>query len=189
MINPIAAAAGALLLLGTVAGAQAASPTGIYSFKVKDIEGKDVSLSQYKGKVLMIVNTASLCGNTPQYAGLEKMYEKYKDQGFRILAFPANDFGQQEPGSNTEIHTFCTAKYNVTFDLFSKISVKAPDQAPLYTFLTEKDSDPKFAGPIEWNFAKFLIGRDGQIINRFPAQHDPMSADVVEAVEGALKAK
>ncbi len=143
-------------LLPQSADAAPAKATGVLSYTVQDINGKDVPLSHYKRKVLLIVNTASLCGNTPQYASLEKLYEKYKGQGLRILAFPANDFGQQEPGSNTEIHQFCTAKYNTTFDLFSKISVKAPNQAPLYTFLTSKDTDPQFGGDIEWNFAKFL---------------------------------
>ena len=166
-----------------------AAPTGVYSYTVKDIDGKSVPLSSYKGKVLMIVNTASLCGNTPQYAGLEKLYEKYKGKGLRILAFPANDFGKQEPGSNGEIHEFCTAKYNVTFDLFSKISVKQPDQAPLYAYLTDKTTDPKFGGDIEWNFAKFLVSRHGEVIDRFPAGHQPESEDVVAAVEAALAEK
>jgi glutathione peroxidase len=171
------------------AGAAPAPPkqTGVLSYTVQDIDGKSVPLSRYKGKVLMIVNTASLCGNTPQYASLEKLDQKYKAQGLRILAFPANDFGQQEPGTNGEIRQFCTAKYNATFDLFSKVSVKAPNQAPLYTFLTSKETDPKFGGDIEWNFAKFLIGRNGQVVARFPAGHDPLSPDVVTALETELK--
>ena len=131
-----------------VATAEAAPGAPIYHFTVKDIDGKDVSLSRYKGDVLLIVNTASLCGNTPQYAALESLYEKYKGQGFRILAFPANDFAHQEPGSNGDIREFCTSKYSVTFDLFSKISVKDPDKAPLYAYLTDKSTDPKFGGDI-----------------------------------------
>jgi glutathione peroxidase len=165
----------------------AAKPHGLYSYTVKDIDGKDVPLKSYKGHVLMIVNTASLCGNTPQYASLQKLYEKYKGQGLRILAFPANNFGQQEPGSNAEIHEFCTGKYKTTFDLFSKVSVKGDGQTPLYKYLTDKKTDPKFGGDIEWNFAKFLVDKNGQIINRFPAGHDPLSDDVVAAVEDALK--
>ena len=162
-------------------------PTGVLSYTVQNIDGKSVPLSRYKGKVLMIVNTASLCGNTPQYASLEKLNQKYKASGLRILAFPANDFGQQEPGTNGEIRQFCTAKYNATFDLFSKVSVKAPNQAPLYTFLTSKESDPKFGGDIEWNFAKFLVNRKGQVVGRFQAGHDPLSPDVVGALETELK--
>jgi len=165
------------------------APEGVLSYKVKDIDGKDVSLSRYAGKVLLIVNTASLCGNTPQYAKLQKLYETYKDQGLCILAFPANNFGSQEPGDNGQIKTFCTGKYNVTFDLFSKISVKGDDKAPLYQFLTDKTTDPQFGGEIEWNFAKFLVNRQGEVINRFPAGHDPESPDVVAAIEAALKEK
>ena len=180
-----------LLTLATslppAAEAAPAKPTGVLSYTVQDIDGKSVPLSRYKGKVLMIVNTASLCGNTPQYASLEKLDQKYKAQGLRILAFPANDFGQQEPGTNGEIRQFCTSKFNSTFDLFSKVSVKAPNQAPLYTFLTSKDTDPKFGGDIEWNFAKFLIGRNGQVVARFQAGHDPLSPDVVTALEMELK--
>ncbi len=190
MAHPLIPTLGALLFLGAVSGGRAdAAPANVYGYTVKDIDGKDVKLSKYKGDVLLIVNTASLCGNTPQYASLEKLYEKYKGDGLRILAFPANDFAHQEPGTNAEIHEFCTAKYSVSFDLFSKISVKEPDQAPLYAYLTDKGSDPKFGGPIEWNFAKFLIGRDGQIVNRFPAGHDPLLPDVTGAIEDALKTK
>lgn len=174
-------------LLPPAAEAAPAKPAGVLSYTVQDIDGKSVPLSRYKGKVLMIVNTASLCGNTPQYASLEKLDQKYKAHGLRILAFPANDFGQQEPGTNGEIRQFCTAKYNATFDLFSKVSVKPPNQAPLYTFLTSKDTDPKFGGDIEWNFAKFLVDRKGQVVARFPAGHDPLSPDVVTALETELK--
>lgn len=176
-----------LVALTPEAQAAPAKSTGVLSYTVQDIAGKNVPLSHYKGKVLLIVNTASLCGNTPQYASLEKLYETYKGRGLRILAFPANDFGSQEPGSNGDIHQFCTGKYKTTFDLFSKISVKAPNQAPLYAFLTSKDTDPQFGGDIEWNFAKFLIGRSGQVVGRFPAGHDPLSPDVVAAVETELK--
>ncbi len=180
-----------LLTLGALTPREAtavpAKPTGVLSCTVQDIDGKSVPLSRYKGKVLMIVNTASLCGNTPQYASLEKLDQKYKAAGLRILAFPANDFGRQEPGTNGEIRQFCTAKYNATFDLFSKVSVKAPNQAPLYAFLTSKETDPQFGGPIEWNFAKFLIGRSGQVVARFLAGHDPLSPDVVAPLETELK--
>ena len=170
----------------TAHAAPTAPKSGVLSYTVLDIAGAPVPLSRYAGRVLLIVNTASLCGNTPQYKSLEALYEKYRGRGLRILAFPANDFGQQEPGSNPEIHQFCTQKYQTSFDLFSKISVKAPHQAPLYTFLTSKATDPQFGGDIEWNFAKFLIGRNGKVVNRFPAGHDPLSPDVVAAVETEL---
>ncbi|MDQ2730076.1 MAG: glutathione peroxidase [Armatimonadota bacterium] len=177
-----------LLPVGAVAAAdEATAPSEPLAFTVKDNSGKDVPLSHYKGKVVMIVNTASLCGNTPQYAALETLYKKYQDRGLRILAFPANNFGQQEPGDNSSIKQFCTSKYQVTFDLFSKLSVAGADQAPLYKYLTDKATDPKFGGPIDWNFAKFLVGRDGQLAARFPAGHSPLSPDVVAAVEDQLK--
>ena len=186
----LAAALALLTLAASLPPAAHAAPTkpaGVLSYTVRNIDGRSVPLSRYKGKVLLIVNTASLCGNTPQYASLEALNRKYKASGLRILAFPANDFGQQEPGTNGEIRQFCTAKYNATFDLFSKVSVKAPNQAPLYTFLTSKATDPKFGGDIEWNFAKFLVDRKGQVVGRFQAGHDPLSPDVVGALEAELK--
>jgi glutathione peroxidase len=158
----------------------------VYSFTVNANNGKSVPLSKYKGKVLLIVNTASLCGNTPQYASLEKLYKTYASKGLRILAFPENDFAGQEPGNDAQIRQFCTAKYDVTFDLFSKIDVIGANQAPLYEYLTSPATDPKFGKPIEWNFAKFLIGRDGSIVDRFPAGHDPLSPDVVSAIQSTL---
>lgn len=159
----------------------------IYDFVMKDINGKPVRLSRYRGKTLLIVNTASLCGNTPQYASLEKLYQKYKSKGLRILAFPANDFGSQEPGTDSQIKEFCTLKYRTTFDLFSKITVKGEGQHPLYKFLTEKETNPKFAGPVEWNFAKFLVARDGKNINRFPAGKDPLLPEIEKAIAEALR--
>ena len=178
-----------LILSATMSNAARAVPQaqGVLSYTVASNDGKNVPLSKYKGEVLMIVNTASLCGNTPQYAGLETMYEKYKAQGLRILAFPANNFASQEPENNSQIRAFCTSKYHTTFDLFSKISVKGPDQAPLYKYLTDSNTDPKFGGDIEWNFAKFIVDRQGNVIARFKADHNPMSADVVATVEAALK--
>ena len=173
-------------LLSLVAVPAQAAPKGVLDYTVPDIAGKPVPLSKYAGKVLMIVNTASLCGNTPQYKSLQALYEKYQARGLRILAFPANDFGSQEPGSNIEIHQFCTSTYKTSFDLFSKLSVKAPNQAPLYAFLTSKQTNPKFSGDIEWNFAKFLVGRSGKVVNRFPAGHDPLSPDVIAAVKSEL---
>lgn len=144
------------------------------NFVVKDIDGKTVNLGRYQGNVILVVNVASKCGNTPQYASLEKIYADYKAKGFTVLAFPANDFGQQEPGTNQEIKAFCAETYKVAFPLFSKITVKGDDTAPLYKFLTDKATDPMFGAPIEWNFAKFLINRKGEIVARFPAKTDPM---------------
>ncbi|HUA58963.1 MAG TPA: glutathione peroxidase [Verrucomicrobiae bacterium] len=156
-------------------------------FTLNSIDGQASPLSQYKGKVVMIVNVASLCGFTPQYTGLEAVYEKYKDKGFVILGFPANNFGSQEPGTNDEIKTFCTRKYNVSFPMFAKISVKGADKAPLYKFLTDKQSNPASGGEIQWNFTKFLIGKDGRIIQRFESAVEPQSPEVVAAIEKALK--
>jgi len=169
---------------GADAGGAAKSPL---DFTVKNIDGKDVPLSKYRGSVVLIVNTASQCGFTPQYASLETLYEKYKDKGLRILAFPSNDFGHQEPGADPEIKQFCTLRYKTTFDLFSKVATQGPEQAPLYKFLTSKETNPKFAGPIEWNFNKFLVNRDGQVIARFKSPQDPLSPEVISAVEAALK--
>lgn len=181
-----------LLTMTTLAALPAAhaapKPPSPLNYTVQNIDGKRVPLSKYRGKVLLIVNTASLCGNTPQYASLEKLYQTYQGQGLRILGFPANNFAQQEPGTNGQIKEFCNSKYRVTFDMFSKISVKGPDQAPLYKFLTDKTTDPQYGGDIEWNFAKFLIGRNGEVVGRFPAGHDPLSPDVVAAIEQQLKA-
>jgi glutathione peroxidase len=156
----------------------------VLDFKVKDIDGKDVDLAKYKGDVILIVNVASKCGYTPQYEGLESIYEKYKDQGFTVLGFPANEFGAQEPGSDAEIKEFCTSTYDVKFPMFSKIVVKGDGKAPLYQFLTEKHG-----GEIPWNFTKFLVGRDGKVIARFEPKDAPESEKVTEAIEKALAEK
>lgn len=156
------------------------------SYTMKDIDGKDVDLSQYKGKVVMIVNVASKCGNTPQYKQLEEAYKKYGQKGFVILGFPANEFRGQEPGTNEEIKQFCTSKYNVDFPMFSKIVVKGDGQADLYKHLTGKQTNPKFPGPITWNFEKFLIGKDGQVAARFAPKTKPDAPEVVQAIEAEL---
>jgi glutathione peroxidase len=191
----IAAVTAAAALFATLDAGEAEAKPGAplanspLQFTVKDIDGKDVPLAKYKGSVVLIVNTASLCGNTPQYASLEKLYQKYKGQGLRILAFPANNFGAQEPGSNGEIKEFCSSKYKTSFDLFSKVSVKGSDQAPLYRFLTDKSTDPQFGGDVEWNFAKFLVGRSGKVVNRFPAGTDPLTPSVEQAIVAELAKK
>ena len=159
----------------------------VYDFTLKNIDGKDAKLDQYRGKALLLVNVASQCGYTPQYEGLQKLYLKYEDKGLVVLGFPANNFGAQEPGSDQEIKTFCSTKYNVTFPMFSKISVKGPDEHPLYKFLTDQKTDPKFAGEITWNFNKFLIDKNGNIVARFDSKDTPESDKVVAAIEQALK--
>ena len=161
-------------------------PKNIYAFTMKNIAGQDVCLSNYAGQVAMIVNTASKCGFTGQYEGLQKIYDKYKDKGFVILGFPANDFMGQEPGTDEQIQTFCSLKYHVTFPMFSKIAVKGKKMHPLYRYLTEKKTNPEHGGAISWNFNKFLIGRDGAILNRFGTRTAPEDKDVIAAIEKAL---
>src|SRR5208282_1872144 len=156
--------------------------SNVYEFTMNSIDGQPLSLASFKGKVLLIVNVASFCGFTPQYEGLEAVYEKYKDQGFVIAGFPANNFGAQEPGTNEEIKTFCSRKYNVQFPIYSKISVKGPDKAPLYQYLTDTAG-----GEIKWNFTKFLIDRNGKVIARFESPVKPDSPEVISAIEKALK--
>ena len=155
-------------------------------FTLNSIDGKPAPLADYKGKVVLIVNVASKCGYTPQYEGLEAVYRKYKDQGLVVLGFPANNFGGQEPGTNEEIKTFCSRKYDVTFPMFSKISVAGADKAPLYQFLTDKGTNPATGGEIKWNFTKFLVGKDGKVITRFESAVKPESAEVTGAIEKAL---
>jgi glutathione peroxidase len=160
--------------------------SSVLEYTLNSIDGQPAPLAQYKGKVMLIVNVASRCGYTPQYEGLEAIYRKYKDRGFVILGFPANNFGGQEPGTNEEIKTFCSSKYNVTFPMYAKISVKGEDQAPLYQFLTGKQTNPASGGEIKWNFTKFLVDRDGQVVARFESAVTPQSADVTSAIEKAL---
>lgn len=174
-----------------IESASHASPaaTSIYDFKMKDIDGKDVKLKKYKGNVLLVVNTASKCGYTPQYEGLQTIFDRYRGKGFYVLGFPANNFGEQEPGTAAEIKEFCTLKYKVTFPMFAKISVLGEDQDPLYSYLTSKETNPKFAGDIAWNFNKFLIGRDGKIVARFTSKDKPDGEAVTQAIEKYLAAK
>ena len=156
--------------------------SSVHEFTLNSIDGKPAPLSAYQGKVVLIVNVASRCGFTPQYAGLEALYEKYKDRGFVILGFPANNFGGQEPGTNEEIKTFCSSKYNVTFPMYSKISVKGDDKAPLYQFLTAATGSE-----IQWNFTKFLVDKNGKVVARFEPKVTPESPEVTEAIEKALR--
>ena len=190
-----------IILVGGIVGAYALgfignpSPTdavkekSVLDFTMKDIDGNDVKLDKYKGNVLLVVNTASKCGYTPQYEGLEKVYEKYKNQGLVILGFPANNFMGQEPGTNEEIKDFCSLKYKVSFPMFAKISVKGADQHPLYNFLTNPKTDPNFSGDVSWNFNKFVIDRKGNVVARFSSKDTPEGDSVIQAVEKYLAEK
>lgn len=158
----------------------------IHGYTMKDIDGKDVKLEAYAGKVVLVVNVASNCGYTKQYADLQKLYDTYKDRGLVVLGFPANNFGGQEPGSDAEIKLFCSENYDVTFPMFSKISVKGDDIHPLFKTLTSEEN-ADFTGDINWNFEKFLVGKDGELIRRFRSKTVPTSDEMIEAVEAALQ--
>ena len=175
------------LLCGLVFASMAFAEPPLYDIPLKDINGKDTSLKAYQGKVLLIVNVASFCGNTPQYKGLESVYQKYKDQGLVVLGMPCNQFGKQEPGSNEEIKEFCSKNYSVTFPMFDKLDVKGANQHPLYKDLSGKESP--FPGDVKWNFGKFLVGRDGNILKRIEPGVKPESPEVVTAIEEALAKK
>jgi glutathione peroxidase len=172
------------IAFGAIAGEE--GTVEVTKHTMKDISGNDVDLSQYEGKVLMVVNVASKCGLTPQYEQLVQLHEKYKDQGFEVLGFPANNFMGQEPGTNEEIQTFCSTNFGVEFPMFSKISVKGDDIDPLYAELTSAEANGDFGGDIKWNFTKFLVGKDGKVINRFEPPVKPDAPEVVGAIEAAL---
>jgi glutathione peroxidase len=177
---------GLILMLCMAGGSMAATARTVYNFTLKSIDGQPVSFKSYQGKVLLLVNVASKCGFTPQYAGLEALYEKYKDRGLVIVGIPANNFAAQEPGTNEEIKTFCSRKYNVTFPMMSKVSVLGADKTPLYVFLTDRDANPKIGGDIKWNFTKFLFDRKGNPVARFEPAVTPDSPEVTAAIESAL---
>jgi len=163
--------------------------SSVHEFTMDAINGTPTPLASFKGKVMLVVNVASQCGYTYQYEGLQALYLKYKDQGLVIAGFPANNFGAQEPGSNAEIGAFCKSKFGVTFPMFSKISVKGSDKAPLYQFLTDKNANPKTGGEIPWNFTKYLVDRNGKVLARFDAPVEPESPELTSAIEAALKNK
>lgn len=167
------------LFLGALTVMSAADSA--YEFAMKSITGQQVELKQFQGKLVLFVNVASQCGYTPQYKGLEALYRKYKDKGFVIVGVPANNFGQQEPGTNEEIATFCKRNYDVTFPIMSKVDVKGPSMTPLYSYLT------KTGGDVKWNFTKFLVGKDGKVIERFEPGVDPLDAKLTGAIEKALQ--
>jgi len=167
---------------------ETATPTAasIYDFTVKDIDGKDVSLADFKGKVLVIVNVASKCGLTPQYAEIQAFYDKYKEKGVVVLGFPANNFAGQEPGSNEQIKTFCSTNYGVTFPMFAKVSVKGNDQHALYKWLTHKDQNGVVEAPVTWNFQKFVVNREGKVVSSFSPQTTVTNAKFLEAIQSLL---
>jgi glutathione peroxidase len=176
-----------LTLLTLMAAPMLAADAPLYTIPLKDIDGKDTSLKTYAGKAVLVVNVASECGYTRQYSGLEALWRKYKDKGLIVAGFPSNDFGGQEPGSNEEIKKFCSSKFDVTFPMFDKVTVKGAGQHPLYAALTGKDAP--FPGNVKWNFGKFLIGRDGTILARYDSKTEPDSAELTQAIEAALAAK
>jgi glutathione peroxidase len=176
-----------MLMLCLGVGSAMAVAHSVYDFKLNSIDGKATSLKEYHGKVMLLVNVASKCGYTPQYAALESLYEKYKSQGLVIVGIPANNFASQEPGTNAEIKSFCSRKYNVSFPMMAKVSVKGDDKAPLYQFLTDKSINPQIGGDIQWNFTKFLFDRHGKPVARFEPAVTPDSPQVISAIEAALK--
>src|ERR1700719_2302178 len=175
-----------LVALCLTAG-MAMGASSVHEFTMKTLDGKQVPLASFKGKVMLVVNVASQCGYTYQYEGLQALYVKYKDRGLVVAGFPANNFGGQEPGGNAEIGAFCKSKLGVTFPMFSKISVAGKDKAPLYQFLTDTTVNPKTGGEIPWNFTKYLVDRDGKVLARFDSPVEPMSKELVSALETALK--
>jgi len=184
LIIPVFAAAVGCLSIAMATTSKTRHDTTIYDFKMDNIDGKSVPLSKFRGKVLLVVNVASKCGNTPQYAALESLYTAKKSKGFAVLGFPANNFGAQEPGTNSEIKEFCTATYQVNFQMFAKISVKGEDEHPLYKWLISSSDHPD--ADIDWNFAKFVIGKDGKVVARFKARVKPDAPEVLAAIDGAL---
>ena len=177
----------AMLIAAVAVAGPAFGGAQVLDHKLMDIDGKEVDLGDYKGKVVMIVNVASKCGMTPQYEQLVDIHKKYKDQGFTILGFPANNFMQQEPGTNAEIKTFCSTTYGVDFPMFSKISVKGDDQDPLYKELTSEEENAGFAGEIPWNFTKFLLNKKGEVVARFEPRTKPDAEEVTAKIEEELQ--
>ena len=178
-----------LLLSFCLLAATTFAASSVHDFTLDALNGKPTPLASFKGKVMLVVNVASQCGYTYQYETLQAVYKKYEAQGLVITGFPANNFGGQEPGSNEEIGAFCKSKFGVTFPMFSKISVKGSDKAPLYQFLTDKTVNPKTGGEIQWNFTKFLVDRNGKVVARFESAVEPDSKEISVAIEAALKTK
>jgi glutathione peroxidase len=186
----LAAAAGLVLAAcGADDPKESAKVSGPLDYKMTGIDGKEVDLGQYKGKVVLLVNVASECGYTPQYKGLQELYDKYGKDGLVVIGIPANDFGKQEPGTNAEILEFCKNNYKVKFPMLAKVVVKGDNKVPLYQFLTSKETKPKFAGEIGWNFEKFLVNRKGEVVGRFKSGVEPTSEQLMTAIKKELEAK
>ena len=160
--------------------------SSLHDFSMKNIDGEEQSLADFEGKVVLLVNVASQCGLTPQYKGLEALQQKYAENGFAVLGFPCNQFAGQEPGSDADVKQFCETSFGITFPMFSKIDVNGEDQAPLYKWLTSTPTTPEAEGDIKWNFGKFLVGKNGQIVSRFEPPTDPEAKEVLAAIEAAL---
>lgn len=176
-------------LMTSISGAEEKKAGEAISFSMKSLDGKEIDLKTYAGKVVLVVNTASECGLTPQYKELQAINEKYKDKGLAVLGFPCNQFGKQEPGDSKEISEFCTKNYGVTFDMFAKVDVNKDEACDLYKYLTSKPAPPVGKGPVSWNFEKFLINRKGELVNRFSPRTKPDDAEVIAAIEKELAAK
>jgi glutathione peroxidase len=179
----------ALAIISTAAEKVSEKAPAALSFKMNSLDGKEVDLGEYQGKVLMIVNVASHCGNTPQYAQLEELHEKFGKDGLEILGFPCNQFGKQEPGTAAEIQKFCTDKYSVSFPMFAKVEVNGDGASPLYKYLTSLDLKPKGKGKVSWNFEKFVVGRDGKVVARFDPRTKPDAKEVMDVIEAELAKK
>jgi glutathione peroxidase len=175
------------LLALVMSAASGFAASSVHEFTMNSIDGKPVNLSAFKGKAILFVNVASQCGYTPQYTGLQSLYMKYKDKGLLIVGVPANNFGQQEPGTNEEIKTFCSRTYHVTFPMMAKVSVKGGDITPLYRYLTDKSANPAVGGDVQWNFTKFLVNKDGKPVKRFEPGVSPDSPEMAAAIEQALR--
>lgn len=187
-IKAVYSCAFGLALAFSISMAAEKEVNSVLDFKMKNIDGEEEALSDYKGDVLLLVNVASECGLTPQYEGLETIYRRYQDKGFKILGFPANNFGAQEPGTDLEIKKFCTGKYDVTFPMFSKVSVKGDDQCDLYKYLTDTEKHgEQIGGEVKWNFQKYLIDRNGKLIARFNPKVKPLDQELIGSVEKALE--
>lgn len=181
----------AVLLVSPLAaaekGARPVSP--ILNVKMKSLAGQEIDLAQYQGKVVLIVNVASECGYTPQYKALQALHDRFARDGLVVLGVPSNEFGTQEPGTNDQIARFCQTNYGVKFPMLAKVAITGKDQVPLYRHLTSKETNPRFAGPVTWNFTKFLLGRDGTVVARFEPDAEPESEEVVKAIKAALDRK
>lgn len=182
-------ALGGVLMGATSLRAEDKEVPAALNYTMKSLDGKDVDLSKYLGKVVLVVNTASYCGKTPQYEGLQKLYAEHEKDGLAVLGFPCNQFGKQEPGTAKEISTFCTENYGVKFDMFAKVDVNGEEAAPLFKYLTSPETNPKFAGDVKWNFNKFLINRKGEVVARFEPSVAPQSKEMQQAIAAELEAK